>query len=37
VWGSVADSQRKAAELIVLLTRDGKIYNVTAPELATVS
>ena len=37
IWGSVADSQRKAAELGVLLTRDGKIYNVTAPELATVS
>jgi cell division protein FtsQ len=37
LWGSTADSQRKAAVLVPLLTRDGKIYNVEAPELTTVS
>jgi cell division protein FtsQ len=37
VWGSAADSQRKAVALVMLLTREGKVYNVTAPELATVS
>lgn len=37
VWGSVADSQRKAAVLVPLLTRDGKVYDVLAPELPTVS
>ncbi|GAB2863196.1 cell division protein FtsQ/DivIB [Lentzea nigeriaca] len=36
-WGSADDTPRKAAVLQVLLTRPGTTYDVSAPELATVS
>lgn len=36
-WGSAQDTPRKAAVLDVLLTREGKVYDVTSPELPTVS
>ncbi len=36
-WGSVADSPRKAAVLEVLLTREGEVFDVSSPELPTVS
>jgi len=36
-WGSADDTPRKAAVLIVLLTRKGTTFDVTAPDLATVS
>lgn len=35
-WGSAQDSDRKAAILPALLTRPGKIYDVTSPALPTV-
>ncbi|NYH78027.1 cell division protein FtsQ [Actinopolyspora biskrensis] len=36
-WGSARESELKAAVLPALLTREGRIYDVTAPELPTVS
>ena len=36
-WGSADEPQRKANVLAVLMTRDGKIYDVASPELPTVS
>lgn len=36
-WGSVADTPRKAAVLQVLLTREGTVFDVSSPELPTVS
>ncbi|HVW41843.1 MAG TPA: FtsQ-type POTRA domain-containing protein [Amycolatopsis sp.] len=36
-WGSAAEPERKAKVLAVLLTRDGKIYDVASPDLPTVS
>ncbi|MFE9750891.1 cell division protein FtsQ/DivIB [Saccharothrix saharensis] len=36
-WGSAADTARKAAVLEVLLTRKGSVFDVSSPELPTVS
>jgi cell division protein FtsQ len=36
-WGSSADTPRKAAVLEVLLTRKGTVFDVSSPELPTVS
>ncbi|MEO6084739.1 MAG: FtsQ-type POTRA domain-containing protein [Umezawaea sp.] len=36
-WGSLNDTPRKAAVLEVLLTRDGTVFDVSSPELPTVS
>lgn len=36
-WGSSEDTPRKAAVLLVLLTRPGTTYDVSSPDLATVS
>ncbi|GDY32811.1 cell division protein FtsQ/DivIB [Gandjariella thermophila] len=36
-WGGVESSARKAAVLQALLTRDGQVYDVSSPELPTVS
>lgn len=36
-WGNSADSERKAMVLAALLTRPGKTYDVSAPDLPTVS
>jgi cell division protein FtsQ len=36
-WGNAEQSDRKAKVLGALLTRDGKFYDVSAPELPTVS
>ncbi|GAB2986107.1 cell division protein FtsQ/DivIB [Saccharothrix stipae] len=36
-WGSSADTARKAAVLAVLLTRKGSVFDVSSPELPTVS
>ena len=36
-WGSADQAERKAKVLAVLMTRDGKIYDVASPELPTVS
>jgi cell division protein FtsQ len=36
-WGSADDSVRKAAVLAPLMTRPGKVYDVSSPELPTVS
>jgi cell division protein FtsQ len=36
-WGGVESSARKAAVLQVLLSRDGSVYDVSSPELPTVS
>lgn len=36
-WGSAEDTPRKAAVLLVLLTRTGTTYDVSSPDLATVS
>lgn len=36
-WGGAQQSERKSAVLAVLLTRDGKVYDVSSPELPTVS
>jgi cell division protein FtsQ len=36
-WGSPADTPRKAAVLQVLLTRKGSVFDVSSPELPTVS
>ena len=37
VWGEPDDSARKAAVLPLLMTREGHVYDVTSPSLATVS
>ncbi|ALG12851.1 cell division protein FtsQ/DivIB [Kibdelosporangium phytohabitans] len=36
-WGNANDSERKAMVLAALLTRPGKVYDVAAPELPTIS
>lgn len=36
-WGDAADSTRKAEVLAALMTRPGKVYDVSSPELPTVS
>ncbi|MET9228049.1 FtsQ-type POTRA domain-containing protein [Lentzea sp. NPDC003310] len=36
-WGSAEDTKRKAAVLLVLLSRKGTTYDVSSPDLATVS
>ncbi|MGH3439103.1 MAG: cell division protein FtsQ/DivIB [Sciscionella sp.] len=36
-WGTAQDSDRKAAVLKVLLTRPGKVYDVSSPDLPGVS
>lgn len=36
-WGSSENTPRKAAVLLVLLTRPGTTYDVSSPDLATVS
>lgn len=36
-WGTAADTDRKAKVLAALLTREGKVYDVSAPDLPTVS
>ncbi|KOV85888.1 cell division protein FtsQ/DivIB [Nocardia sp. NRRL S-836] len=36
-WGGSEDTARKAAVLVVLLTRKGTTFDVTSPDLATVS
>ncbi|HKN98865.1 MAG TPA: FtsQ-type POTRA domain-containing protein, partial [Pseudonocardiaceae bacterium] len=36
-WGSAQDSVRKAEVLAPLMTRPGKVYDVSSPELPTVS
>ena len=36
-WGSSADTARKAAVLDVLMTRKGTVFDVSSPELPTVS
>ncbi|GGP48915.1 cell division protein FtsQ/DivIB [Saccharothrix coeruleofusca] len=36
-WGSAAETPRKAAVLEVLLSRPGTVFDVSSPELATVS
>lgn len=36
-WGSAAETPRKAAVLEVLLTRPGTVFDVSSPELPTVS
>jgi cell division protein FtsQ len=36
-WGSSDDTARKGAVLLVLLSRPGKTYDVSSPDLATVS
>jgi cell division protein FtsQ len=37
IWGDAANSDRKAAVLAALLGQRGKIYDVSAPDLPTVS
>jgi cell division protein FtsQ len=36
-WGSADDSAQKAAVLAALMTRPGKVYDVSSPDLPTVS
>jgi cell division protein FtsQ len=36
-WGNAQNSERKAMVLAALLTRPGKVYDVSAPDLPTVS
>jgi cell division protein FtsQ len=36
-WGNADDSARKAAVLAALMTRPGKVYDVSSPDLPTVS
>jgi cell division protein FtsQ len=36
-WGDVEDGARKAAVLIALLTQPGQVYNVSSPDLPTIS
>lgn len=37
LWGSTEDSARKSAVLAALLTRPGRIFDVSSPDLPTVS
>lgn len=36
-WGDASQSERKSKVLAALLTRKGKVYDVTSPELPTIS
>lgn len=36
-WGDAADSARKAAVLAALMTRPGRVYDVSSPDLPTIS
>jgi cell division protein FtsQ len=36
-WGNADDSARKAAVLAALMTRPGRVYDVSSPDLPTVS
>jgi cell division protein FtsQ len=36
-WGNAADSARKSAVLAALMTRPGKVYDVSSPDLPTIS
>ncbi|EWM16595.1 cell division protein FtsQ/DivIB [Kutzneria sp. 744] len=36
-WGGTADSPRKAAVLAALMSQPGKVYDVSSPQLATIS
>jgi len=36
-WGGAADSTRKAGVLTALMTQPGKVYDVSSPQLATIS
>ena len=36
-WGGIADSQRKAGVLTALMSQPGKVYDVSSPQLATIS
>jgi cell division protein FtsQ len=36
-WGGLADSARKAQVLTALLTRDGKVFDVSSPQLPTIA
>ena len=36
-WGGFEDSPRKAAVLTALMTQPGKVYDVSSPQLATIS
>nr|WP_244976260.1 FtsQ-type POTRA domain-containing protein [Nocardia huaxiensis] len=36
LWGGVNDSQRKAAVVEPLLTQDGKVFDISSPNLVTV-
>ncbi|MGF6881067.1 cell division protein FtsQ [Nocardia sp. GAS34] len=36
LWGGAADSVRKAAVVLPVLTRPGKVYDVSSPDLVTV-
>jgi cell division protein FtsQ len=36
-WGNAADSERKSMVLAALLTRPGKVYDVSAPDLPTIA
>ena len=36
-WGGVEDSARKAGVLTALMTQRGKVYDVSSPQLATIS
>ncbi len=37
IWGDTDDSAKKAAVLAALLTQRGKVYDVSAPDLPTIS
>jgi cell division protein FtsQ len=36
-WGDLTETPRKGAVLMVLLTREGKVFDVSSPQLPTVS
>ncbi|WP_084535255.1 cell division protein FtsQ/DivIB [Nocardia yamanashiensis] len=36
LWGGVADSARKAAVVMPVLTQDGKVFDISSPNLVTV-
>jgi cell division protein FtsQ len=36
-WGGVETGDRKAAVLVALLTQPGDIYDVSSPDLPTIS
>ncbi len=36
VWGGVDDSERKAAVVLPVLTREGTVFDVSSPDLVTV-